>query len=551
MAISTQVLTLRKTWPDLLVGISVAGIILPEAVAYAGIANLPPITGIIAACIGLLVYGLVGTSRFAVVAATSSSAAVLAAAIRSMTANDADHAVALAAGLVMVSGVFFLLCALFRLGRIAHFIARPVVRGLALGLAIIIVLRQFAKMVGAPVTHGNAIPLVYDLISSVLHWNGYGLALGAAGLLLLYAFNYWPKIPGPFLVLVIGIAASEALHLHAHGVEIVGAIAISSVLSANSLQLPLLTADEWLRIAELAVALTFILFAESYGAIRATALQRGDDVNVNRDLLALGMANMLAGLLHALPVGAGYSATTANQNIGARSRLAGIAAAIYMIVTIGLLINYVALIPEPLLAAIVIFAMRPALSLQPLRPYLKWRRDHLTVLVAVVAVLTLGVLGGLLAAIAFSLMLLIRGLAQPRISVLGQLGNGHDYVALGSHTDAHAVAGVLIIRPDEPLFFANVDDILANVQQALRKTPNIHTLILSLEESPDIDGTVIEALDHFANRVQQSGCQLLLARIKEPVRAVLKRAQLPMLSETALHTASVAAVVREALATPR
>ncbi len=534
--------TLRQQWPDLLAGISVAGIILPQSIAYAGLANLTPLAGIVAACVGLLVYGLLGTSRFALVAGTSSSAVVLLAAIRSLASNDAIHSAQLASALVIVTGIFFLICALFRLGRIAHFIARPVVRGMALGLAITIVLQQFTKVAGIHAIHNDVIPLLYELLSRVREWNLTSIGLGAMALIILNVCKLLPRIPGPLLVIVLGICTSMWFDLHAHHIEVVGDISLADASNWH-LNIPMLNADEWLRVAELSVALMMILFSESYSSISTTALQQGDAVNVNRDLLALGCANLLSGLLHALPVGAGYSATVANQTIGTRSRLAGLSAAIYILITLWLFIHYVGLIPEPVLAAIVIYGMQHALSLAPLQPYMKWRRDRLIVLVSVIAVVTLGVLDGLLASIAFSLMLLIRGLSQPRISVLGRLGDTHDYIPLQSHTDVHPVPHVLIIRPDEPLFFANVDDMFEKALDELRRSRDVKTLILSLEESPTVDGTVIEALDQFSIRVRNAGCVLLLARLKPPVQTVLQRAHLQYLGDSVLNASSVAAVV--------
>jgi len=531
----------RQRWPDLLVGLSVAGIILPESIAYAGIANMPPMAGIVAACAGLVIYGLLGTSRFAVVTATSASAAVLLAAMRSFT-DRAVHPGQIASAMVITTGLFFLICAMFKLGRIAHFIARPVVRGMALGLAITIVLRQLAKMTGLPTTHNDAIPLLYELLSRINEWHLASLILGAVTLATLNIFKFWPRLPAPLLVMIMGVSMAKIFDLHAHGIDVVADISFSS--TANwQLDIPLLGIDEWLRVAELSVALMLILFSESYSSIRNCALQRGDTVNVNRDLFALGCANLISGVLHALPVGAGYSATTANQTIGARSRLAGFSAAIYILLTLWLLLKYVALIPQPVLAAIVIYAMQYALSFSHLQPYMKWQRDRLIVLTSVIAVITLGVLDGLLASIAFSLILLIRGLSQPRISVLGKLRDTHDFIPLEAHSDVHAIPRVLIIRLDEPLFFANVDDMLDKALDALRQSGDTKTLILSLEESPNIDGTVVEALDQFSKRIHERGCVLLLARLKPPVQVVLQRAQLRFLGDSVLNTASVAAVV--------
>jgi MFS superfamily sulfate permease-like transporter len=246
-----------------------------------------------------------------------------------------------------------------------------------------------------------------------------------------------------------------------------------------------------------------------------------------------------------MPVGAGYSATTAHESLGARSRLSGLVAAACVLAALGLLLPWVERMPEPVLAAIVIFAMRHALSIEPLRPYLKWKRDRALVAVAVAAVLLLGVLDGLLVAIGVSLALLIREFTQPRVSVLGRLAGSHDFVSAGFHPEVQIVPDVLILRPEEPLFFANAEAILEEAAARVRAAPAVRALVLSLEESPNLDGTSIEALGQFAAGILRQKITLRLARLKDPVYAVLSTAALPGLSGAVLNGASVDAVVRE------
>jgi MFS superfamily sulfate permease-like transporter len=291
------------------------------------------------------------------------------------------------------------------------------------------------------------------------------------------------------------------------------------------------------------VALLLILFAESYGAVRACALRHGDSVNANRELLALGAANLVSGALQGAPVGAGYSATTANEGLGARTRLAGVVALAAVAAAALFLRGGLARIPEPVLAALVIWAMRHAFSLAPLRPYLLWRRDRTVLAVAVGAVLLLGVLDGLLAAVALSLALLIRQFARPRVVALGRVGAGHDFAPLERHEGARPVPGLLVLRPEEPLFFANAEAVLDAALARLVADPSARALVLSLEESPDLDGTAIEALVQFADTVARQGRALRLARLKDRVREVLGRVVLPGIPSAALTAGSVDAVV--------
>jgi MFS superfamily sulfate permease-like transporter len=531
---SEPILTPGTAWPDLLAGLSLAGLILPEAVAYAGIAGLPPLSGLLAALAGLCCYALLGTSRFAIVAATSSSAAVLASALHSVPGLDGQELANVAGAIVMVSGLLFLICSALRLGALAQFIARPVVRGFALGLALVITVRQLGAILGIHAKTSALGPVILELAERHAEWQPASIVLGVGSLLLLAVLERWHRIPGALLVIVLAsLAVPWASHLGGH-VELVGRIQ----LAGFRLHWPALSVEQWSRIAELAVALLLILFAESYGSVRACALRHGDEVKVNRELFALGMANVAAGLLQGTPVGAGYSATTANEGLGARTRLSGFATACCIAAAIALLLRQIALIPEPVLAAIVIFALRHAVSIQPLRPYLLWKRDRFIVLVAIAAVLLLGVLDGLLAGIGVSLAMLIRDWATPRLTTLGRLGDGHDFVNIDLHRDARAVPGVLILRPEEPLFFGNVEAVLDGAAVRLKTSPDVRALVLSLEESPDLDGTAVEALGQFALQVEHIGRELRLARLKDPVVAVLNDARLPALRESALSGCS-------------
>ena len=536
---STRGGTATLLLPDLVAGLSCAGLLLPEAMAYAGVAGLPPAAGIVAATVGPLVYGVLGLSRYALVAATSSSAIVIAAAIRALQPVGPHAALVLTATLVGLCGLLFLLCGLLRLGGIAHFIARPVVRGLAFGLAIVISLRQLASLAGVTPTPGSTLHLAVELVRTVPHWDGFSLAYGAATLLLLAVLSRWPRLPAMLLTIVAAIAGNLLLARAGHALPVVGPVHFS----IPQPELPAQSLTRWLHLAEVAGALTLILFAESYGSIRSFALWHDDRVDANRELLALGAANLASAALQGLPVGAGYSATAANAAAGAQTRAASLWAGAFVAAAALGLSHYTALIPQAVLAAVILFAMRHALQLTPLRRYFQWRRDRVVVAVAVVAVLALGVLEGLLAAIAVSLALLIQALAQPGLTRLGRLGDSHDYVALSAHTDARPVPGMLILRPEAPLFFANVSELLEQARTAVLHESAAQMLVLSLEETPDVDGTAIEALGQFAARLRADGRQLLLARLKPPVCLALERCGLEALRAAVLSEDSVATVV--------
>ena len=527
----------RGAGADLLAGLSIAGLLLPEAVAYSGVASLPPQAGVIALFAGLLCYGLIGRSRVAIVTATSSSAAVLASATLTLGGGDLALRLALASILVAGAGAAFVLAAALRLGALSHLIARPVLRGYAFSLALVIAVKQWPHLVNLHTQATGFFPLVAEILRAHPSWHWPSLACGLAALAGLMVLERVPRMPGALTVIVSSILASS--WLNAQGVALTGPIHLA--LGIPALALP--AGVDWLPLAEFSLALMLILFAESYGSIRSFALKRDEEVQPNRDLLALGVANILCGLLQGTPVGAGYSATSANAAAGARSALAGLYAGAVVLTLVLLFLRWVERIPEPALAAIVIHAVSKALRPGVFADYFRWQRDRMLVVAAVLTVMIFGVLNGLLAGIAFSLALLLKSLASPRLSVLGRVG-AHDYVSLARFAHAVSTPGVLIVRPEQPLFFANAEPLLAQVRQRALAAPDWKLVILSLEESPDLDSTTLEALEEFCSWLAARGVQFRVARLKELAREALLRAKLAHLPASALDYSSVDDAVR-------
>jgi len=533
---------------DVIAGFSIAGLLLPEAVAYAGIASLPPQAGLIALMCGLVVYSLLGTSRFAIVSATSSSAAVLFATALSEPGASSATALTMAAALIIATGVLFILAGAARLGGMSDFIARPVLRGFTFGLALTIAIKQLPKILDVAVHHSDTPRVALDLIAGAAGANQYSTALGAVALALLFGLGRWGRIPATLVVIVLAIAAGYWIDWHAHGIAVVGHIDLQNI----SFGVPDLGRAQWMQSAELGFALMLILYAESYGSIRNFALKHGDSISANRDLVALGCANLLSGLLHGMPVGAGYSATSANEAAGAQSRFSGLCAAAVVALIVWLFLPQLARIPEPVLAAIVIFAVSHSLHPAVFRPYWAWHRDRLVVIAALLAVLVLGVLHGLLAAIGVSLLLTLRKLSEPNVSVLGRLRESHDFVDVSLHPEAKPEPGVLIVRPEVPLFFANTERVLGKVRAMLQQPhePVLRAIMLSLEETPDVDGSAIEALRVFAAECAARGLQLMLVRLKPRALTALQRATDDTLRTEMLHELSVDECVQSLATAP-
>ncbi len=504
--------------PDLLAGLSIAGLLLPEAVAYSGVANLPPQAGVIALFAGLLSYGLIGRSRYAIVTATSSSGAVLASAMLALGATDMAQRVMFASLLVVGTGIAFTLAGSLRLGAISSLIARPVLRGYSFGLALVIAVKQWPHIIGLHTHSSTFFPLLAELARGYAAWQLPSLACGLLALTGLFLLERVPHIPGALVVILASIVSAG--WLSAHAVALTGPIHLA--LAVPHFAWP--QGVRWVSVVEFSLALMFILFAESYSSIRTFALKHDDPVQPNRDLVAFGVANVIAGLLQGTPVGAGYSGTSANEAAGARSRLAGLIAAAVVLLLVLIFLRWIERIPEPVLAAIVIHAVSKSLRLSVFRNYFLWHRDRLIAIAAVLGVMIFGVLDGLLAAIAVSLALLVRSLAKPRLSVLGQVGE-HDYLSVTRFPDARIHPAMLILRPEEPLFFANAEPLMTQVRERVMAQPGLRVLVLSLEESPDLDTTALETLAEFCSWFARHGGELRLARLKDNAREALAQAQ--------------------------
>ncbi len=502
---------------DAVAGLSVAFILLPEAVAYAAIAHLTIQAAITAALVGLICYAWLGGSHFAVVAPTSSAAALLAAVVLSLRPVDSHVAEALGVALVILTGVGLLVFAKAKLGRLSAFVSRPVLHGFSFALAATIIAKQLPIILGIKVQSSDPFHIIVELFNHVHEWAIWSATIGCGALILLWALKRWPTVPGAFVVLVFGICLSNTVNLADYNVAMVGSV----LIKLPGLTLPQLPLEKWAQLAELACGLLVIIVAESWGSIRSLSLLHGDVVEPNRELFALGTANLVSGLLQGMPVGAGFSVSTANEQAGAQSKLAGVIAALVLLLMVVFGQAWIGHIPEPIVAAAVINALSHALSPKALLYLWRMDRDQYLALAAVVAVLAFGVLHGMLLAIGLSLASAMRSFSQPLVRELAELGHSRDYVDRENHPKAQPQANLLILRPEEPLFFASVEGILTEVQLRLERSSDAQVLIISLEQSANLDSTAAECLIEFADNLKHQNKVLLLARVKDPIRQLL------------------------------
>ncbi len=536
-------------WQDIIAGLSIAGLLLPQALAYSSIGNLPAQAGIIGLFAGLLCYGLLGSSRFALVSPTSSSAVVLAATTMTMAEENAGLRLILASGLVIMTGIIFLLAATTRMGNVTDFIAKPVLRGFTFGLAIVIIIKQSTSVLNISVQKDNLFLFILDVLRQFRSWNYACLAATMLALVFLALMEWlrrirngqFRNIPSGTLVIIAGIVAGKVFDLPSYGIPDVGSIE----LNLNNPILPDLSYPEWMQLFEIGIALVFILYAESYGSIRSFAMKHHDTIYPNRDLFALGISNLVSGIFQGMPVGAGYSATAANEAYGAKTRLAGLYAMAITLVIILTVLPFIEWIPVPVLAAIVISTMATTLSLSSFRLYFNWKIDRLLIVASVLSVLLLGVLQGLMIAIAISLLMMLRQNSKSTVSALGRLGQSHDFVSLSVFPEAQPVAGILILRPDQSMFFANADRILLQARYIVSADSQpVHTVILSLEQTTDLDATSVEALRDFFVEMRKENKKLILARLKNPVHRILQSTLGRQFPEVSLSRLSVERAVR-------
>lgn len=516
---------------DLIAGLSVAGLLLPEAVAYAGIAGLPPQRALLAAIAGALAYAAIGRSRFAIVAPTSSSAAILAAALGALSA-PAELKFTLATVAVALVGLLFLAAGLGRLGGFAGFISRPVLRGFTFGLAVTIILRQMPLIAGIQADPSNIFRLAWDLVTTLPRWHLPSVAIGLAALIALLLVRRWMRVPGAFTVLAAGIAASILLDLPGRGVATIGNINLMPGLPTLT-PIPI---DVVSHLAEMVLPLVLILFAESWGTMRTLALRHGDALSANRELAALGAANLAAAAMQGMPVGAGFSAGSASEAARAETRLTGVIAALVIAVLVLSASHLIAHLPQPVLAAVVIAALAHALDPGPIRRLWRLDRDQYVAIGAALGVLALGVLNGMLFAIFLSLAALVQRMAQPHVVRLGRLDGGHNFVDVARHPEAETPRGLAIWRPAEPLFFANAEHVLAIVADKQREEPEAKLIVLSLEESFDLDSTALDALLEFEALMEQRGVKVRLARVRDHVRDLMKAAGADRLVERSSYS---------------
>jgi sulfate permease, SulP family len=515
---------LSKSSPraDIIAGITLAGLLVPQGMAYAGIAGVRPEMGLYAASAGMFTYAIFGTSRQLAVTATSSSAAMLAALVAPIAAGDSARYTVLASAAAAAAGLIFLAGGLLKLGSVSEFISKPVLKGFVFGLALTIMVKQGHKFMGISSGKGNFVHQAWHVITSLQEVNSWTLAVAATALVIMFLLEaFVPRVPSALVVLVLGTLAVPAFGLHQRGVEVVGTIHPGM----PSLRWPSIGEDELADIFVGAIGIVLVLMAESLAAARIFAAKHKYEINPNQELCAIGAANVASGLVGGIIVGGGMSGTAANDANGARSQLSTITASLCVGLTLAFLLPLIRNLPEAVLAAIVIHAVAHLADIPTLEYYAKLRTGSIWVaLIALLAVLQMGILKGLIFAVGLTLILLMWKLSKPQDSVLGRLTGSADFVDVARYPEAEQVPGLLIFRPNGILFFANANRVRNRLRELMKQADApVKTVLINLEACPEIDVTGLEMLQELMNELNEWGITLCFARVADPVQDLFAR----------------------------
>jgi SulP family sulfate permease len=505
----TWIRTYSRSWlrPDLVAGVVTAAVVIPQAMAYATIAGLPVEVGLYTALVPMVVYALLGTSRPLSVSTTSTISILTAStlAIVHETEPAADLLVA-ASTLALLVGAFLIASSLFRLGFLANFISAPVLSGFKAGIGIVIIVGQLGKITGIPIEGGKTLSTLLQAVQSVGMAQPATMAVTVISLgLLLLLPRLSKRFPAPLAAVAFGILASGLLSLGSKGVSLVGAIPPG---------LPVLSPPDPSLIGILwpgALGIALMSFVESVASSQAFR-RRGDrPVVANRELLALGVANLGGGLFQAYPAGGGTSQTSVNHQAGARTQAAGLITASVVVLTLLFLAPLVSLMPEATLGALVLVA---AAGLVQLDTFKALGRGHPLELAwavtAMVGVIVLGTLQGILLAVLLSMLTLIYLANHPPVYVLARKPGTDVFRRLGDHPDDETFPGLLMLRVEGALHFASIPR-AAEALQALINEERPHVIALDCRAIPGFEFTALERLTEFDENLESEGTTLWLA----------------------------------------
>lgn len=511
----------RRPWlrGDLLAGGTVAAYLVPQVMAYAGVAGLPPVAGLWAILPALAVYAFVGSSRLLSVGPESTTALMTATVVGPLAGGDTGRYAVLAATLAVVVGALFVMAWVARLGFVADLLSRPVLIGYLAGVALIMMVDQLSKLTGVEVEGEGFGPQLKYFVQHLSQADTATVVFSAAALLFLFAVNrFLPRLPGPLLAVALGTAVVAMFGLQDHGIAVIGEIPAG----LPSLSLPDLSEVHRLLLPALGVLLVgytdVILTARAF-----ESRGEGEQLDANQELLALGGANLGAGFLHGFPVSSSASRTALAQSAGGRTQAYALTAGVAVLAVLLFLSPLLKYTPSAVLGALVVFAAIRMIDLAGLRRLKRFRRrEFLLAVGCLVGVLALDILYGVLVAVGLSVAELLSRVARPHDAVQGMVPGVAGMHDIDDYPQARTVPGLVVYRYDSPLFFANAEDFRSRALAAVaeERTP-VRWFVLNTEANVEVDITALDSMEALRAELSARGVVFALARVKQDLRGEL------------------------------
>jgi len=509
---------------DIVAGLTIWAVMVPEAMAYAGIANVPPIVGLYTVPIPMIAYALFGTSRNMVVGPDSATALISGVTVGAVVASTgSDEFVAITATMALVVGIFFLVFGLLRMGWVANFIPEPAMKGFIQGLVWVTIIGQVPKIFGVEGGAGNFFEKIDDLVQKLPAADPATTAVGIVSLVVLYALKkFLPRVPSALTVAALAVVLATVLDLGHKGVEVVGSLEAG----LPSLGLPKFSLEQLEAIVPGALAIVLLGYAESLGAAKAAAAKLGGEIDPDQELVSHGPANLGSALSGGFVVVGSLSKTSVAMGAGGRTQVQGLVCAVFVILTLMFLLPLFQNLPHATLAAIVIEAM---LGLADFA-YLKRLRtisivEFAIAMASLLGVLVIGVLQGIGLGVVLALLFLIYRASYPRVAVLGKMEAEDDYRDVARHPDAETVPGLLIFRFGASPVFFNANHFADTLKRCVAEAgaPVEHVLV-DAETATLVDTTASAMLIKLHGELAARGIGLSVVRADDEVRESLRLA---------------------------
>jgi high affinity sulfate transporter 1 len=517
----------RRQWlpKDIVAGVVLTTLLVPQGMAYAELAGLPPINGLYTSILCLLGYAVFGPSRLLVLGPDSSLGPMIAATILPLVASGAKpaQAIPLASMLAIMVAAIMILAAVARLGFVANLISKPTMIGYLNGLALTILVGQLPKLLGFKVEATGLISEFTGLVRGLASGDlvPAAAAVGLTGIVVILALQRWlPKIPAVLVMVVLAIAATSVFSLADHGVGLVGVLPEGF----PPLTLPHASVADVGPLLGGALGITLVSLADTISTASAFAARTGQQIDGNAEMIGIGAANLAAGLFQGFPVSTSGSRTAVAERSGSKTQLTGVTGAALIILMIVLIPGLFRNLPDPALAAVVITA---AVSLADIRGTSRlWQQRRIEFVLSMTAFLgvaLLGVLAGIAIAVVLSILNVFRRAWRPYDTVLGQVEGLEGYHDIRYYPDASELPGLVIYRFDGPLFFANAKTFGDQVRRLAQGDPPAAWILIAAEPITDIDTTASDMLGELDDELNARSISLVFAELKDPVRSKIER----------------------------